>query len=140
MKIPIARIQSNKEIIIDEKINIKNLGKGVKLLNPAELKGKISYVGSEEIYFEGTLHAEVELICVRCLNPFKQEFNIDFSETYIPQRFAANAPKEKDMELDELDVFTYQGNFIDTEAIARELLIEHIPPYPICPVCRAKET
>ena len=139
MRIPIAKIRNNNTLKIEEQINIKGLGENAKLIKPVTLKGFLRYAGSEEIYFDGTLYAEVELVCVRCLNPFVQKFEINFSETYIPKSFVTNQPREKDMELQELDVYTYSGNILDTSEIAREILIQHIPPYPICPVCRAKE-
>ena len=139
MKIQIAKIRSNNVVNIEEQINIKDLGPNTKLIKPATLKASLRYAGREEIYFEGTLYAEVELLCVKCLNPFKQKFEINFSETYIPKSFVTNQPREKDMELEELDVYTYSGNTLDTSNIAREILIQHIPPYPICPICRARE-
>jgi len=139
MKIPITKIRSNNVLTIEEQINIKNLGPNAKLTKPATLKASLRYAGSEEIYFEGTLYAEVELICVKCLSPFTQKFEINFSETYIPKSFVTNQPREKDMELEELDVYTYSGNTLDTSNIAREILIQHMPPYPICPTCRARE-
>ena len=139
MRIPIAKIRNNNTLNIEEQIDIKDLGENAKLVKPLVLKGSLKYAGSEEIYFEGALYAEVELVCVRCLNTFVQKFEINFSETYIPESFVTNQPREKDMDLEELDVYTYGGNILDTSNIAREILIQHIPPYPICPICRAKE-
>ncbi len=139
MKIPIAKIRNNNILNIEEQIDIKGIGENAKLVKPAILKGLLKYAGSEEIYFEGTLYAEVELVCVRCLNKFVQKFEINFSETYIPKSFATSQSRERDVDLKELDVFTYNGNVIDTINIAREILIQYIPPYPICPVCRAEK-
>ncbi len=139
MKIPIAKIRNNNILNVEEQINIKDIGENAKLVKPIALKGLLKYTGSEEIYFEGTLYAEVVLVCVRCLNTFVQKFEINFSETYIPKSFAANQSREKDADLKELDVFTYNGNVIDTTNVSREILIQHIPPYPICPVCRAEK-
>ncbi len=133
---------TNNKIIINEKIpqNKIELGENAKLASPVTINGFMEYAGKEEIYFEGTLKAKVVLTCVRCLSEFEQEFEIPFSESYIPLKFASSDSTKENRELEELDVYTYNGVFVDTAEIARELIIENIPPYPLCPACRAKTT
>ncbi len=140
MKIQLQNIITNRKIKINEKIpqNKINLGENAKLVSPITINGFMEYAGKEEVYFEGTLKAKVILTCVKCLSEFEQEFEIPFSESYIPEKFASGNSGRENRELEELDVYTYNGIFIDTEEIARQIIIENLPPYPLCPVCRAK--
>jgi uncharacterized metal-binding protein YceD (DUF177 family) len=139
MKIPIQRIKSNGKLKIHEQIKTADIGKDSKLIGPIEITGTLEYVGNEEIYFTGSLSAKVELTCVKCLKKFEQIFNIDFSESYTPRYFTNSKLPKGERDISELDVFTYDGNFIDLDKTARDILFEHIPPYPLCPECRAKE-
>ncbi len=139
MKIQLQNLITNKKISIKEEIpsNKINLGESAKLISPVNITGFMEYAGKEEIYFEGTLKAKLTLVCVRCLSEFEQEFEISFAESYIPEKFVSENFGEK-KELEELNTYAYNGVFIDTAEIARQLLIENIPPYPLCPVCRTK--
>ncbi len=137
MKIPIQRIISNKKLKVYEEVKKVQLGKEISLISPIQISGTLEYVGNEEVCFNGHISTKVELTCVRCLKKFEQTLEINFSESYVPQYFSSSAPAKEERELEELNVFTYEGNFIDLDKIARDILIEHIPPYPLCPECRA---
>ena len=130
---------SNKKLKVYEEVKGAKLGEEISLISPLQISGTLEYVGNEEVYFDGHISTKVELTCVRCLKKFEQEFEINFSESYVPQYFSNSARAKEERELDELNVFTYNGNFIDLDKIARDILIENIPPYPLCPECRAKE-
>ncbi len=140
MKIQLQNLITNKKISIKEEIpqNKIDPGDNAKLISPVSITGFMEYAGKEEIYFEGTLNARVMLTCVRCLSKFEQEFEIPFSESYIPEKFASSKNVKENRELEELYTYTYNGVFIDTVEIARQILIENLPPYPLCPTCRAK--
>ncbi len=139
MKIPIQRIKNNKEFEVREKLKNIDLGRSSFITSPAVLTGTLTYVGNQEIFFEGHLSAKVQLTCVHCLKEFEQSFEIDISESYIPSYFVNSGQSKEERSLSELDVLTYNGTFIDSAKIVRDILIEHIPPYPLCPECRAKE-
>ncbi len=138
MKIPIQRIRNNKEIKILLDLKKMDLGENTALIPPATLTCTLSYAGNEEILLEGHLSAIVLLTCVHCLNKFKQTFEIDISETYIPAYFANSGHPKEERELNELNTFTYNGTFMDLDEIARNVLIEQIPPYPLCTECKTK--
>ncbi len=139
MKIPIQRIKNNEKIKIDTYIKNADLGEQGTLITPIHIEGTLTYVGSEEVFFEGHLSATVELTCVKCLKKFKQNFEIDISESYIPQYFLNTAQGKEERDLEELRVLPYQNGVINIDKIARDILIENIPPYPLCPECRANQ-
>lgn len=136
MKVPIARIR-HSPLKIHELIDKINLGNDATLIEPAILDGEMSIGIADEVHFKGHISASVLLTCVRCLSKFKQQFEIDFKETYIPKSLSVTDIREKELNKEDLDTFIYYSNYIDTSEIVRELLIERIPLYPLCPKCRA---
>ncbi len=140
MRIQLNNIKTSEEVKVNETINSSKipLGENASLASPVRIKGVLRYAGSDEVYFEGTVFAKVRLTCVRCLEEFEQNFEIPFSESYVPAQFANVNPVKENRELEELDVLTYNGVFIDTVEIARQILIQYMPPYPLCPKCRAE--
>ncbi len=136
MKVPIAQIRHNP-LEIHELIDKIDLGSDTTLVLPAVLDGKMSIGVADEVHFKGHISAIVMLTCVRCLSKFKEQFEIDFKEIYLPKNLSITDVREKELSREDLDTFIYYSSYIDTSEIVRELLIEKIPPYPLCPKCRA---
>ncbi len=136
MKVPIVRIL-HSPLKIHELIERIDLGSEAKLVGPAVLDGEMSIGVGYEVHFKGHISATVLLTCVRCLSKFKKQFEIDFKEKYLPESLAVTDMREKELSREDLDTFIYHSNYIDTSEIVKELLIVEIPPYPLCPKCRA---
>jgi len=135
MKVLITKIRRSPIEIHEELKNI-DLGKDSILTSPAVLTGKMTIGTADEVYFKGHIFANVLLTCVMCLAKFKKQFEIDFEETYLPKSMSDVGVRERKLSKKNLNTFVYYGNYINTTEIARELLIEAIPPYPLCPKCR----
>ncbi len=136
MRVPIASIR-NKIIDIHEKLLDINLGDNIIVDSPILLTGQmVDDPATDEVHFKGHVIAELTLVCVRCSKKFKETFDIAFEKMYLPKsENKVNMPEEELVE--DLDMFVYHGDYIDTTEIVRGILSETIPPYPLCQKCRS---
>ncbi len=73
------------------------------------------------------LHAMIETECVRCLDPFDQPLNTDFSELYA---FTNRSTTESNLILPE-------DGHINLEPILRDYMLLDVPISPLCqPDCK----
>jgi uncharacterized metal-binding protein YceD (DUF177 family) len=136
MKVPIASIQ-NKIIEIHEKMLDINLGSNITIVSPIVLTGEmVDDAATDKVHFKGRITAKLSLICVQCLEKFEEALDIGFEETYLPKSENKSDISEKEL-VEDLDMFIYHGDYIDTAEIVRGILLETIPPYPLCHKCRA---
>ena len=135
MKVPIVSIR-NKIVEIHEELLDIDLGNNVTIVSPILLTGQmVSNLATDEVHFKGHITAKLTLVCGQCLKKFKETFDIGFEETYLPKsKKKANISEEERVE--DLDMFVYHGDYIDTVKIVRGILLETIPPYPLCHKCR----
>ncbi len=136
MKVPIASSR-NKIIESHEELLDIDLGNNITIDSPILLTGQM--VGNptiDEVYFKGRITLKLTLVCVQCLKKFEEVFDISFEETYLPKiKNKVNMSEEESIE--DLDMFVYHGDYIDTVKIARGILLKTIPLYSLCQKCRA---
>lgn len=97
------------------------------LTAPLAFRGMIERVAA---YFrlEGELTAELELVCSRCLAPFKAAFRIPVAEVYTNKAEAMPAPDDDAAE--EVGFFT--GDEIDIAPALLKALFLELPMHPLC--------
>lgn len=85
---------------------------------------------SEGVLVHGTVRAQAQGECARCLRDIERDVREQLSElVYYPQRAAALA-EEDDIEAEELPVI--DSDHIDLEPLVRDALVLALPLQPLC--------
>lgn len=135
MKIPIEKIFSIEELIVEE--NFDSIILDYSPLNVVKrviTKLIISHGNKKEIKIEGTIKADAILKCVSCLEEFEETLDFDFEEVYISEDSVNFSEGEKGIK--DLDVFTYKDDILDTTEVIKDIIKANTPLYPKCPKCR----
>ena len=79
----------------------------------------------------GTVRTELELLCSRCLEPFRFPVDLAFDQRYLPQS-EASADQETEVEEDDLETSFYRDEEIDLNELLREQFYLALPMKPLC--------
>jgi uncharacterized protein len=85
----------------------------------------------ERILVEGTIVADAELVCSRCLGDFVYPLRIKFRDEVSP---IADSPVERERELEraELDASFYREEELALDDLVREQVFLALPMKPLC--------
>lgn len=109
-----------------------------RVSQPVRISGHLAKADGEAFRLSGRLSSDVEVACVRCLEPFALELREDFDLLYLPQSENVAADGENDLGLgdDELAVSFYRDNEIDLTHMTWEQIVLALPMKPVCkPEC-----
>lgn len=117
----------------------------VRLVGPLELNGKLRRSDSQ-LKLEGSLRAQTEVVCDRCLKAVIVKIDTEFAVEYISSDFY-DAAETLELHEDDLALSIYEGNKIDVDDLAREQLYLALPTrilcddncLGLCPVCSANK-
>jgi len=101
----------------------------VQILETAHFVGKVARAGTD-VYLTGTVTGLVELVCSRCVQEFAFPLQSQVEVHYI--RRPDPLPEEVELEREELEQCTYQGEEIDIAPEIRDQLLLSIPLKPLC--------
>jgi uncharacterized protein len=97
---------------------------------PARAQMKIKKVGAE-VVISGTIEADLELQCSRCLKDFRSMLTIPVNVVYNPVEILKGEDKHE-LKLDELDMGFYSGNELDLLDLIKEQIILNLSMKPLC--------
>jgi len=102
----------------------------VKLKTGVRVAGEIkkSIVQTE---VEGKIKADVELECVRCLQPVEKSLDVPFSAAFVTAENYTQA-KEAQLQADDLEVSIFEGDKIDLTELVREQILLALPDQIFC--------
>ncbi len=87
------------------------------------------------VAIEGSVHADVVLRCVKCLEPFQSPVDREFSVVLEP--YERSLSLSRSISRAELDAEFYSDNEFDPDVIVFEQIMLSLPLYPLCrPACR----
>lgn len=99
-----------------------------------ELLVKISGVikkGIAQVDLSGRIEGEIEIDCMRCLQPVKTPLNIQFKVVYVaPENYTGE--REAEIGTDDLDIAIYDDEKLDLAEIAREQILLNLPTRFLC--------
>jgi uncharacterized protein len=105
-------------------------GEDAKLKTAARVKGKLTkHIAQTDV--EGTIRAELELECTRCLEKIDKNFEIPFEAAFVAPENYTQA-KEAELNAGDLDVSILEGNEIDLTELVREQLLLNLPEQVFC--------
>ena len=88
------------------------------------------YRSGMELFFSGLLRAEVTATCARCAEDFKVLSQRDFRFVLAPK--SVGALGGRDLNADDLEFSTYDGEEVDVSPLIREQLLLALPTRPLC--------
>jgi uncharacterized protein len=114
-----------EEIVLDEE--------HARLTEPPEIKGRVQQSG-HEVRLRGTIRADAEVDCDRCLKTVAIPVETKFDVTYVPQQDYASLDASTAAELKEedLSLSVFDGETIDLDELVREQLLLALPTRALC--------
>ena len=101
-----------------------------RLIKPARIAGKLTkHIAHTDV--EGTIQAEIELECTRCLQKIEKSFEIPFQAAFVAPENYTQA-KEAELQATDLDVSVLEGNEIDLTELVREQILLNLPEQIFC--------
>jgi uncharacterized protein len=101
-----------------------------RVVSPVELAFDI-HKDREKFRLVGAVHAELELGCSRCLEPFALKVDAPFDLRYLPAA-AMSLEAEREVPDEDLDLSYYRDDHIDLNELLREQFYLALPMKPLC--------
>ncbi len=105
----------------------------------AELAGDVDFRSTIQLLDEagiircqGQCHALLDFQCSRCLDPYRQERNLEFNLLYAPQPKTPEHKKETELKQEDMDLGFYDGITFETNDIILEQLLLSIEMKALC--------
>jgi uncharacterized protein len=134
MKLLIAQITENpKELDFRESSEELNRiysgeARDFRFTQPLEVR-LVYYRSGPDLFFNGHVKAAVEGRCSRCLKGYSFPLDKDFDFVLAPD---TAAPKNKELNQDELGLSFYRGEDLNLEPLIREQVLLALPTRPLC--------
>ena len=91
-----------------------------------DLHAQLNGDADDEILITGSLRAELETDCVRCLTPVALQVETPFSALMVPEG-RRHFPQELELDPDDLDTISFRGDRIELDEMLREQLVVEAP-------------
>ena len=106
-------------------------GDAFRIVSPVALSFDVDRQETGRYRVAGRLNGELELICSRCLEPFRLPVATEFDLRYVPR--VENAGEgEREVEEDDLSTAFYDGDEIDLAQLIMEQFQLALPMKPLC--------
>ncbi|MBI2188768.1 MAG: DUF177 domain-containing protein [Acidobacteria bacterium] len=101
-----------------------------RIVSPVELAFDI-HKDRDRFRLVGSVHADLELTCSRCLEPFAITVGAPFDLRYLPASAISTEP-EREVADEDLDLSYYRDDRIDLNELLREQFYLALPMKPLC--------
>jgi uncharacterized protein len=85
-----------------------------------------------DVVVHGTLDAELEVPCARCLEPTKLPIHADLSVLYVPASTLKAESGGEDLSDEEADTLPFHGETVVLDDLVRDELLLGVPMIPLC--------
>ena len=100
------------------------------VVTPVELAFDV-HKDKDRFRLVGTVKTELELVCSRCLEPFRMPVEATFDIRYLPAS-EQSAEAESEVEEEDLETGYYTDDQIDLNELLREQFYLALPMKPLC--------
>ena len=106
-----------------------------KLMAPVRFAGEVHRSGNE-VDVQGRIQTQLEIECLRCLEPVQTPLNLDFKARFLSAKDFEKAGGHEVIG-DDLDADLLEGDSIDLTNVIREQLLLNLPETLLCrPDCQ----
>ena len=103
------------------------------LKNDVTIQGSLSKVG-REVFLKGTVSAEMEMICSRCLEPLSYKIHSKISSHYVPGQETGTLDTDVELHDSDIEMEYYSDDQIDlTQAVYDQMILS----LPLVRLCKA---
>lgn len=133
MKITISEIpEEGLDLTSEEKIELE----GLRLRSPAKFSLRVEKSGAE-VVVRGSVRADIELTCGRCLKDFVSAIEVPLEVVYRPSSEFGDlgehgGGEKRELKTEELETGFYEGDELDIDELFREQLLLGIPMKTLC--------
>ena len=85
-----------------------------------------------DVVVHGTLDAELEIPCARCLTPTKLPIHVDLSVLYVPASLLRRESGSDELTDEEADTLPFSGETVVLDDLVRDELVLEVPMIPLC--------
>jgi uncharacterized protein len=117
-----AHVYQPEELVLDEE--------GVRLTRAPEVKGRAKRDG-QQVRLRGSITAEAEVDCDRCLTSIAVPVETEFDVTYVPAADYEEAAKAE-LQAEDLNLSVFDGETIDIDDLTREQVLLALPMHALC--------
>ena len=121
---PFAHTYRPEEVSLDE-------DEHARLTSHAAVEGTASRKG-EEIRLRGTINAEVEVLCDRCLAAVRLPLEVEFDTSFVPQEAEAVRTENVELLAADMGLAAYEGDAVDLDELVREQIMLALPSRRLC--------
>lgn len=101
-----------------------------RIIGPVELRATV-FKDRDRYRLVGRVRTEIELVCSRCLEPYRVPVDASFDLRYLPLA-ETSAEGEREVEDDDLAAAYYRDDQIDLGQVVEEQIYLGIPMKPLC--------
>ncbi len=102
----------------------------VRLLDDVHTAGTIKkHIVQTDV--EGTINADAEIDCTRCLSPIATQLDINFDVSFVTEENFADE-KETELEADDMATDVFDGDKLDLKQLVREQVLLDLPTQVFC--------
>ena len=105
-------------------------GDAYRIVAPVQVEMDI-HKDKERFRLEGTARTELELVCSRCLEPYRMPIDAAFDLRYLPAS-DGSGDGEREVTEEDLDTSVYRDDQIDLNEVLREQFYLALPMKPLC--------
>ena len=102
----------------------------VRLVEPGEVSGRVRRAG-KEVELRGKLHAKLEVVCGRCLQPVELPISTEFTERFV-RAVSWAAEEQHELRQEDLNIAVFDGETIELDDLVREELLLAVPVNVLC--------
>lgn len=102
----------------------------IRLVGPATLRA-VAYRADEHVEVQGTVAAEVDLSCDRCLARFRRVLEAGL-RVYAERRDSRDRRPPEEVREDDLGIVYHDGRFVDLTDDVRQVLLVELPWHTVC--------
>jgi uncharacterized protein len=105
-----------------------------RVRHPVVLKGRLEPEDEGVFRLRGSLEVELDVTCVRCLEPFPVHLHEAIDSIYLPQSANVAPPDEEErgLRVDDMNVGFYRDDQIDLGHMVFEQIVLALPMKPLC--------
>lgn len=102
----------------------------VRLVEAGEVSGRVRRDGNE-VVLQGKLHAKLEVVCGRCLQPVELPVTAEFNERFV-RAVSWAAEDQHELQEEDLNLAVFDGEAIELDDLVREELLLAVPVNVLC--------
>jgi len=95
---------------------------GIVFDSPVSFKGKLTNLKGM-LRLDGHVAVQYKVKCYRCLKDLKRTMSFDLTERFVSSNNSTDS-----------DVYTYNGNYVDTDKAVKDNIILNLPMKHVCDV------